>query len=181
MTPPQFLVVEYDGAGLPFVDWSQGRPSVHFDMILNPPQTRGSDVQLPGIALVQGLDADGLRELEELLKSTYAPWSTLRRDVARGEWLGRITIHLANIHAPAARAVSQYAHRLGPPWSHVEDRIVYMRMRIPDGTDGPALAAEVEQEIRDSGAEAQVTVESYSAHDYGVWDRLVQSSIGLNP
>lgn len=180
--PPRFVVVEYDGAGLPFVEWAHGRPGVTLDMILEPMRAKGDDLQIPGVALVRGVGAKGLPDLAALMADVYAPTQTLRQDARRGEWLGRITLHVGNMRqAPAAQAVARHADRFGPPWSHVDDGIVHMRLRVPDGEDADALADLLGREMQARGAQAQVSVESYSRHDYGVWDELVQASIGLRP
>lgn len=180
--PPRFLVVEYDGAGLPFIEWARDRPRVRLDMILEPMRAKGDDLQIPGVALVRGLDADAMRELDALLGRDYAPVQTLRRDARRGEWLGRLTLHVARMRgSPTALAIARMSDRFGPPWSHVDDGIVHMRLRIGDGVDADALAAELADAIRGRGGEAQVSVESFASHDYGVWDELVQAAIGLRP
>lgn len=177
--PPRFLVVEFDGQGLPFADWTHARPGVSFDMILEPIRERDGDLQIPGIALVRGLDPTTSQHLGWLLDRYYAPWSTIRKDLARGVWLVRVTIHVVNMVSPAARAVAWFAPKLGAPWSHVDDGVVYMRMRVPDGADADELARQVREACVQANADAQVAVESYSAHDYSVWDQLVQASIGL--
>jgi hypothetical protein len=177
---PRFLVVEYDGRGLPFVDWAHARPGVTFDMILQEPRrSPAGDLEIPGIALVRGLDLTAAQHLAWLVDKHYAPWASIRKDLAHGNWLLRVTIHVANMASPAARAVAGFSARLGPPWSHVDDGIVYMRMRVPDRADAEGLAREVHDACVATGAEVQVSVESYGSHDYGVWDQLVQASIGL--
>lgn len=176
---PRFLVVEYDGRGLPFVDWAHARPGVAFDMIIEPQQGTGEDRTMPALALVRGLQARHFGELDVLLDAMYSPRTTMRREPRTGEWLGRITIHLRNMASPQARAVARHGHRFGAPWSHVDDGVVYMRMRIADGEEAEALAADVRRDLAATGAEAQVMVESYSTRDYSVWDRLVQASLGL--
>lgn len=177
---PQFLVVEYDGKGLPFVDWAHQHKGVQFDMILEPIQAAGAGLNMPAVALVRGLDASAYLGLEELLDDKYSPRSTIRRDPRRGEWLGRLTIHVENMKSGAARAVARHANRFGPPWSHVDDGVVYMRMRLAEETDAIQLVADIQAALAAVGAEAHVSVESYSRHDYSVWDRLVQASIGLS-
>jgi hypothetical protein len=179
---PRFLVVEYDGAGLPFVDWARGRPGMKLDLILEPMRAEGRDLQVPGIALVRGLDADALLDLPALLDRSYAPHRTLRRDARRGEWLGRVTLHVANMaHAPAALAVARHAGDYAPPWSHVEQGVVHMRIRVPDGADADAMAATLRSEMAGRGGDAHVAVETHGQHDHGVWDQLVQASLGLAP
>lgn len=180
--PPRVLVVEYDGAGLPFVDWARGHPGATLDLILEPMRAVSTDLQVPGIALVRGLDAAGLRDLPGLLDRSYAPHQVLRRDARRGEWLGRVTLHVANMaHAPAALAVARHADAFAPPWSHVQDGVVHMRLRVPDGADAEALAATLRQEMAARGGDAQVAVETHGERDHGVWDHLVQASLGLSP
>lgn len=177
--PSRFLVAEYDGKGLPFVDWAHARPGVSFDMILEPMKARDGDLQVPGVALVRGLDPMNAQHLGWLLDRYYAPWTSIRKDLAHGTWLLRLTLHVSNMASPAARAVARMSDRFGPPWSHVDDGVVYMRMRLQDATDAEALADELRAECARRGADVQVGVESYSAHDYSVWDQLVQASIGL--
>lgn len=177
--PPRFLVVEYDGKGLPFVDWAHARPGVSFDMILEAMRAKGDDLQVPGIALVRGLDPTTAQHLGWLLAKYYAPWSSIRKDLAHGTWLVRLTLHVANMASPAARAVARLSDRFGPPWSHVDDGVVYMRMKLPEQAGGEALADELRDECARRGADVQVSTESHSTHDYGVWEQLVQASIGL--
>lgn len=178
--PARFVVVEYDGAGLPFVDWAKAHPGVTLDMILSPLRAAGADLQIPGFALVRGLSAKAMTDLPRLLEASYAPTQAMRRDAKRGEWFGRITLHVANMRqAPAAQAVARLSDRFGPPWSHVDDGVVYMRLRVPDGADADALARDIQAEAAARGAEAQVSVESFGRHDFGVWEELVQAAIGL--
>lgn len=180
--PPRFVVVEYDGAGLPFIEWARSRPGLRLDLILEPMRAAGDDLQVPGVALVQGLDGRGLVELEALLQDKYAPVQVLRRDARRGDWFGRLTLHVGNMaQSPTAQAVVRMSDRFGPPWSHVDDGVVHMRLRVRPEGDAEALAEDLRQEIRTRGGDAQVSVESFGQRDHGVWDELVQASIGLRP
>lgn len=182
MPPPRFIVVEFDGSGLPFVEWTRLHPNVQIDMIMEPTQGTGLDAQSPALALVRGMDAAAVQELDDVLTRFYKPHTTTRREGRRGEWLGRVTVHSRNMAgSPATKVLMAMGGRLGAPWSHVEGGVLHLRMRVPDGGDADALASELRDHLAEVGADAQVSVESFSRHDYSIWEDLVQAAIGLRP
>lgn len=176
-----FLVVEYPGAGLPLAEWTREHRATA-DMILQPMQEAGGDLRSQGTLLARGMDAAALATLRQLLDRHYAPHETVRSDARRGEWLGRMHIHVETLRrSPAAKAVALHQHRFGSPWSHVDDGIVHMRMRVNDPAGADALLDDVRDELARQEADAQATLQEVSRHDYGVWEELVQATIGLRP
>jgi hypothetical protein len=176
-----FLVVEYPGTGLPLAEWTSKHKATA-DMLLQPMQDVAGDLQAKGTLLARGMDAGALAALGSLLDRHYAPHETIRQDVRRGEWLGRMHIHLDTLRrSPGARAVALNQHRFGPPWSHVDDGVVHMRMRVKDAADADTLLEDVRKELARQDGDAQATLQEISTHDYGVWEELVQASIGLRP
>lgn len=182
MAVSRFVVVEYAGDGLPLSDWTKAFPGTTVDMILEPMRAQGADLHIPGTVLGRGMDAKAMAVFQQMLDGTYAPYASVRTDVRRGEWLGRITIHVEKlVKSPAARAVALHQQHLGAPWSHVEQGIVYMRLRVPDAQDAEAIVQNLRSELVTQGAEAQVSLQVISPRDYGVWEELIQAAIGLRP
>jgi hypothetical protein len=87
----------------------------------------------------------------------------------------------STLHSTGAAAIAQFQDRFGPPWTHIDDGVVYMRARLHKATDGDRLVHQVRGYLAKEGVDAHVSVQDFSTHDYGVWDDLVQASIGLAP
>lgn len=113
------------------------------------------------------------------LDRLYGPLETLRMEPARGQWLARMNVKESAMASGAAAAVMQFQHRFGAPWTHVDDGIVYMRARLKGEEDGDRLAQQLRGYLAQHKVDAQVSVQEFSVHDYGVWDDLVQNAIGL--
>lgn len=177
----QFLVLEFPGDGLTMADWARDNPGATIDMISEPVRTKEKDPVHPTLFLVKGAPRAALVQLMDRMDRLYGPLETLRMDPTRGQWLARMQVRESAMHSSSAAAVLQFQHRFGAPWTHIDDGIVYMRARLPPGDDGERLAEQVRGYLAEKKVDAQVMVQDFSSHDYGVWDDLVQASIGLAP
>jgi hypothetical protein len=84
-------------------------------------------------------------------------------------------------HDPGARVITQFQHRFGAPWTHLENGLVHLRAKVNDPAQGELLADQMRRYFTKAGVEAQVEVREVSVKDHGVWEDLVQRSIGLAP
>ena len=175
----RFLVVEFPGDGLTLADWTRDHAGATVDLISEPVRSRGADRVHPSVVLVKGAGRAALVQLMDRLDRLYGPVETLRLEPARGQWLARLSVRESAMHSAAAAAVLQFQHRYGAPWTHIDDGIVYMRALLPPREDGDRLAQQMRGYLAQNKVDAQVSVQEFSAHDYGVWDDLVQHAIGL--
>lgn len=176
-----FLVVEFSGDGLTLSDWTRDHPGTTVDLISEPVRTEGGDRLHPSLFLVKGASRAAILQLMERLDRVYGPLQTVSRDAGRGTWLGRMTVRESAMHSVAAAAVMQFQHRFGAPWTHFDDGVAYMRARLPAKENGERLVKQVRGYLAEQRVDAHVSLQEVSAHDYGVWDDLVQASIGLAP
>ena len=58
---------------------------------------------------------------------------------------------------------------------------MHLRARVNDPAHGDLLADQMRRYFSKADVDAQVEVRDISAKDYGVWEDLVQRSIGLAP
>lgn len=181
MSGNRFLIVEFSGEGLTLAEWTRDHPGTTVDLISEPVQRQGNDNLHPSLFLVKGADRAALVQLMERLDRVHGPVETLRMDALRGQWLGRMTVKESQLKSTTVAAIAQFQHRFGAPWTHLESGIVYMRARLPDKEDAPRLLKQLEGYLAHNQVEAQATVEELASHDYGVWDDLVQASIGMAP
>lgn len=177
----RFLVVEFSGEGLTLAEWTRDHPGTTVDVISEPVKLVGKDPSHPSLFLVKGADRAALVQVMERLDRVHGPVESLNLDALRGQWLGRMTVKESQMKSTTAASVAQFQHRYGAPWTHLEDGIVYMRARLPDKEDASRLVKQLEGYLAHQQVDAQVTVEEFSSHDYGVWDDLVQASIGMAP
>lgn len=177
----RFLVLEFPGIGLTLAEWTRDYPGATVDMISEPVRAKGPDAVHPTLFLVKGAPRAALVQLMDRLDRLYGPIETLRMEPHTGQWLGRMQVPESSMHATSAAAVLQFQHRFGAPWTHIDDGIVYMRARLPPDDNGERLAQQVRGYLAEKKVDAQVTVQEFASHDYGVWDDLVQASIGLAP
>ena len=177
----RFLVIEFEGDGLTLAEWTRDHPGTTVDLISEPVRAVGADRVHPTLFLIKGAKRAALVQLMDRLDRLFGPIDTLRMEPQRGQWMGRMQLRESAMHSAAAAALLQFQHRFGAPWMHIDDGIVYMRARLPAGDDGERLGHQVRGFLAKNEAEAHVTVQEFSTHDYGVWDDLVQASIGLAP
>lgn len=166
-------------------EWTRDHPGATIDMISEPARSKDKaearDRVHPTLVLVKRAPRAALVQLMDGLDRLYGPIETLRMDPQQGTWLARIQFSEASMHSSSAGAVLQFQHRFGAPWTHIDDGIVYLRSLLPAKEDGERLAQQVRGYLADKKVDAQATVQEFSSHDYGVWDDLVQASIGLAP
>ncbi len=177
----KFLVIEFDGSGLTLGEWTRGNPGTTVDLISEPVRSDGAERVHPSLFLVKGASRAALVQLMDRLDRLYGPIQTVSMEAARGQWLGRMAIKESAMHSVAAAAVLQFQHRFGTPWTHMDEGVVYLRARVPAKEDGERLARQVKGYLKEQKVDAHVSLQEVSAHDYGVWDDLVQASIGLAP
>jgi hypothetical protein len=178
-TSGRFLVVEFSAAGLAFGDWTRNHEGTTVDIISEPVKDVGGERLHPSLFLVKGASRPALLQIMELLDRVHGPVESVRLDVLRGQWLGRMTVKESQLQSSAAMAIAQFQHRFGSPWTHIEDGIVYLRAKLNANEDGERLQRQLVGFLAQEDIPAQVSVEEFSTHDYGVWDDLVQASIGL--
>ena len=177
----RFLVVEFSGEGLTLAEWTRDQPGATIDLISEPAQGDGDGRVHPSLLLVKGAGRAGLVQLMDRVDRLYGPLHTLKIEPARGQWLVRLNIRESAMHSAATAALMQFQHRFGPPWTHMDDGVVYMRARLPARGDGDRLLQQVRGYLADQKVDAHVSLQELGSHDYGVWDDLVQASIGLAP
>jgi hypothetical protein len=177
----RFLVLEFSGDGLTLAEWTRDHAGTTVDLISEPVRSEGAERVHPSLFLVKGANRAALVQLMDRLDRLFGPIQTLSMEAARGQWLGRMTVRESSMHSAAAAAVLQFQHRFGAPWTHMDDGVVYMRARLPPKEDGERLVKQLKGYLKDQKVDAHVSLQELSAHDYGVWDDLVQSSIGLAP
>lgn len=177
----RFLVVEFSGEGITLAEWTRDHPGTTVDVISEPVRIVGKERLHPSLFLVKGADRAALVQCMERVDRVHGPVESVRLDALQGQWLGRMVVRESQLKSTTAASVAQFQHRYGAPWTHLEDGIVYMRARIPDKEDSERLLKQIEGYLAHQKVEAQVSVEEFSSHDYGVWDDLVQASIGMAP
>lgn len=177
----RFLVVEFSGEGLTLAEWTRDHPGTTVDLISEPVRKDGGERLHPSLVLVKGAHRSAVVQLMDRLDRLYGPVQTLRLDAPRGLWVGRILVRESAMHSTAAAALMQFQHRYGAPWTHMDDGVVYMRARLAASEDGDRLLQQVRGYLAHNEVDAQVAVQELGTHDYGVWDDLVQASIGLAP
>lgn len=177
----RFLVIEFAGDGLTLAEWTRAHPGTTVDLISDPARAVGGDRVHPTLFLVKGANRAALVQLMDRLDRLYGPIDTLRVEPQRGQWMGRMQVRESAMGSPAAAALMQFQHRFGAPWTHIDEGVVYMRARLPAGEDGERLVHQVRGFLAKARADAHVALQEFSSHDYGVWDDLVQASIGLAP
>lgn len=176
-----FLVVEFSGEGLTLAEWTRDNPGTSVDLISEPVRAEGNEHLHPSLILVKGAGRAALVQLMDKLDRLYGPVNTLRLEAVRAQWLARIQVRESQMHSTTAAAIAQFQDRFGAPWTHMDDGVVYMRARLNAGVDGPRLLHQMEGYLAQHEVEAQVTLQEFGSHDYGVWDELIQASIGLAP
>lgn len=176
-----FLVVEFDGADLTLAAWTREHAGTTVDLISETVRLEGGERLHPTLFLVKGAPRAALAQAMDRLDRLFGPLETVRMEPARGLWLARMLVRESTLQSAAMAAILQFQHRFGAPWTHIDDGVVYLRARVRDGEDGERLVHQVRGYLAKERVEAHVSLQEAGSHDYGVWDDLVQSSIGLAP
>jgi hypothetical protein len=175
-----FLVVEFDGAGLPFAEFTRDNPGTAVDMLSEPAVKEGRERWHPSLVMVRGAGREALERLLTRVRQAYEEPETLRKETRTGTWVGRLRLRESSMHSAAAKALLQFQHRYGVAWTHLESGVLHMRARVNDQAEGDRLAAQVQGFLAESRVEAQVDIVEVSPHDYSVWEELVQFSLGMS-
>jgi hypothetical protein len=177
----QFVVAEYPQGDTPLAGATARFPGCTVDLLSQPfVEERGERLH-PSVVLVKGLPAPDLSALLARLAKVYDSLETVERDDVRQVWLGRMrlkeSVYMRN---PGAAVITQFQHRFGAPWCHIENGVMYVRARVNDPAHGDLLADQMRRFFAKAGVDAQVEVREIAPKDYGVWDDLVQRAIGLS-
>ena len=182
MSGHSFVVVEFPAADTPLASFTARNPGTQLDAILEPVVEEDGEPVHHTTVLLRGADPAKLTAFLEQLGKVYDRIEPIERDDRRRIWLGRVRVHeRAYTHNPGAKAMVDFQHRYGAQWAHVEAGIAHLRARIKDPAHGDLLADQMRRHFDKLGVDAQVEVREISAKDYGVWEDLVQRSIGLAP
>src|SRR5688572_25263074 len=87
-----FLLVEFDGRGLTFADFTREHPGVTVDMLSEPVVEEGGERWHPSLVLVKGASAQDLDGLLARVGKVYEPPETLQRDSRTRTWVGRLSL-----------------------------------------------------------------------------------------
>jgi hypothetical protein len=176
-----FLVAEFSGDGLTLAGYTKENPGTRIDCILEPVVRDGEDLIHPTMFHVRGAPPGGPRILQERIEKVYGPVATLKRDDRLGTWIGRVRIRESAMTNPAVKALTQFQHRFGVPWTHIEAGVIYMRARVEDPQAADRLVQQVRGFMAQARIDADVAVQEIGAHDFSVWEELVQASVGMAP
>lgn len=182
MSGHRFVIVEFPATDTPLAGFTARNPGTTVDIIMEPMVEEDVGRVHHSIALIKGTNPEALTALLQNLGKVYDHIEPIERDDGRRIWLGRIRVREDSYtHNPGAKAMVHFQHRYGAQWYHVEAGIAYLRARITDQAHGDVLADQMRRHLAEVGVEAQVEVRDISPKDYGVWEDLVQRSIGLAP
>jgi hypothetical protein len=176
-----FLIAEFAAGDMLLAGFTALNPGSTVDLISEPVIFETSDRVHPSVLLAKGADPEALDGLLAQLRAAYGRVETLERNDDRKVWLGRLRIRESMIRNTGALVLARFQKRYGVPWVHLEAGLLHMRARIADPDQAEVLADQVRRFLDGAGVEAQVEVREMAAKDYGVWDDLVQRSIGLGP
>ena len=177
-----FVIVEFPLADTPLASATAKVPGCRIDVIAEPVVGEGGEKWHAAVVLIKGLPGPELTQLLVRLGKVYERIETIERDDLQGSWLGRMRMReSAMTHNKGAAVVLRFQHRFGALWSHIEAGILYLRAKVRDAAHGELLADQMRRYFAKAGVPAQVEVRDVSAKDYGVWEDLVQRSIGLAP
>jgi len=176
-----FLVVEFPGEDLVFAQVTRDHPSCRVELLLEPVEEKGS-MNYSCVFLVKGLHEAGVDRLEKELKKRFATPKTLRRDVILQTWMGRVRIPRSKLKGASkgAHTMSEFGHKYGILWFHIEDGVVHMRTRVTDREEAERLARQVREHMQAAGVEAQVELQEVATQDFSVWRDIVELSLGLS-
>lgn len=176
----RFVIVEFPTPDTPLSSFTFRNPGSTIDLIMEPVVEEGGRRLHQSTVLVKGADGKAIDLLLRQLAKVYDHIETIERGASGQSWLGRMRIEeKAYAHNAAAAATTLFQHRYGAQWCHLEAGSCHLRARVVDPAQGDLLVDQMARHFRKIGVEAQVEVREISAKDYGVWDDLVQRSIGL--
>lgn len=182
MSAPLFVIAEFPMRDTPLASFTAAHAGCTIDLISEPVVAEGAERYHPSIVLVKGAPPKELTALLKRLSKVYDHVETLDRNDVEGTWLGRMRLRESvYLHNPGAAVITGFQHRFGAPWTHLENGVLHLRARVNDPAHGEVLADQMRRYFQQAGAEAQVEVRDISTKDYGVWEDLVQRSIGLSP
>ena len=177
-----FVIVEFPLADTPLASATAKVAGCAIDVIAEPVATEGDDRWHAAVVLIKGLPPADLTALLGRLAQVYQRIETIERDDLLQTWMGRMRMReSAMTHNKGAAVVLQFQHRFGALWSHIEAGIIYLRAKVNDAAHGELLADQMRRYFEKAGVMAQVEVRDLAPKDYGVWDELVQRSIGIAP
>ena len=176
------MVAEYPQGDTPLAGATARFPGCTVDLISQPLVEEGGERLHPSVVLIKGMPPQDLSALVARLAKVYDHVETVERDDLRQSWLGRMrlreSVYLRN---PGAAVITQFQHRFGAPWCHIESGVMYVRAKVNDPAHGDLLADQMRRFFGKAGVDAQVEIQEIAPKDYGVWEDLVQRSIGLSP
>lgn len=182
MPANRFVVVEFPSQDTPLAGFTLRHPGATVDLILEPAVVEDGAKVHHSVVLIKGSGGPELSAFLKQLAKAYDHIEPIERDDVRGVWVGRVRVREAAYdRAPGTRTLVQFEHRFGAQWVHLEGGLTYIRARVSDTADGELLADQMRRYFQRDGVEAQVEVREISTKDYGVWEDLVQRSIGLSP
>lgn len=176
----RILIVEFPGTGLAGTDFTRQHPGVTIDTIGESAIEKPDGTYLPMLLMLRGATPQAMGAFLERMTKAYGKFVTLRRDVRTGVWIGRGTIKESDMHNAGMEAILQFQNRFGVPWFHAEGGVVHVRAVLGANEDADRLVRQMEGYLAEKKVDAQVEVQEVSAHDYSVWDELVQYSLGLS-
>ncbi|MHB1260429.1 MAG: hypothetical protein ACYC2H_01800 [Thermoplasmatota archaeon] len=181
MTGHRFVIAEYPTPDTPLSSFTLRNPGSTIDLIMEPVVEENGRRLHQSTVLIKGADPKAIDLFLRQLGKVYDHIETIERDAA-GTWLGRMRIdEKAYAHNPAATATALFQHRYGAQWCHLEAGSCHLRARVVDDSQADLLVDQMARHFQKVGVEAQVEVRDISRKDYGVWEDLVQRSIGLSP
>lgn len=179
---PLFVIVEFPVRDTPLASFTASHAGCTIDLISEPVVIEGPDRFHPSIVLIKGSPPTDLTRLLDRLAKVYDHIETIERNDLQSSWLGRMRLReSAYMHNPGAAVITQFQHRYGAPWTHLEAGVMHLRAKVHDPSHGDLLADQMRRYFAKSKVDAQVEVRDISVKDYGVWEDLVQRSIGLAP
>jgi hypothetical protein len=178
MAGSRFLVVEFFAPNLPLTGFTARYPGATIDMMSEVVAEHDGRRWHPSVVLVKGASPMAVRELAATVKEIYGPVRTLEEDPFKGLWLFRTEIPEDKLTG-GAHILTDFQHRYGVPWTHMDEGILHMRAKINEPADGDVLADQTRRFLAQAGVEAQVEVQEMSTRDYGVWRDLIQHTIGM--
>jgi hypothetical protein len=179
MPSARFLVAEFPGGGMVFARFTGEHPGTTVDMLSDSVEGAAGHKYHGTVFLVKGIGAEDVAALASELTRVYEPPLTLDYDPDGRQWLGRVRMRESAIPSAGGRGIAQFLHLVGVPWLHIEAGIVYMRARLPDGADADSIMTLIQGHLAEQGVEVHLDVEEVPVGDFGVWDDLVATSVGL--
>ncbi|MHB8633423.1 MAG: hypothetical protein ACYDBQ_05565 [Thermoplasmatota archaeon] len=176
-----FLVVEFAGGELPFIEFTRLHPGSTVDLIIEAQDARrsGPHTRQETVFLVKGAPWPATEAFVNSVAAAHGTVHPIRREPRLGVWLGRVGLRPRALEGPTAYVLNNLLRGLGAPWIHCEGGVLHLRVRLPE-PEPPGLVEGAEAALAFAGIEAQAEAREYGAHDYSVWQELVEQSVGLS-